>query len=56
MHLVIITREDPEFPLAQLLTRVQLTKLRAVDLCFTPAEAAEFHLWFTRLILHGIVG
>jgi LuxR family maltose regulon positive regulatory protein len=55
-HLVISTREDPHLPLAQIRARVQLTKLRAADLCFTPAEAAEFHLWFTRLILHGIVG
>ena len=36
--------------------RRQLTELRAADLRFTPAEAAEFHLWLTRLILHGIVG
>ena len=39
MHLVISTREDPHLPLAQLRARVQLTKLRAADLCFTPAEA-----------------
>jgi LuxR family maltose regulon positive regulatory protein len=56
MHLVITTREDPHLPLARLRARGQLTELRAADLCFTPAEAAEFHLWFTRLILHGIVG
>ena len=56
MHLVITTREDPQFPLAHLRARGKLTKLRAADLCFTPAEASEFHLWFTRLILHGIVG
>jgi LuxR family maltose regulon positive regulatory protein len=55
-HQVISTREDPHLPLAQLRARVQLTKLRAADLCFTPAEAAEFHLWFTQLILHGIAG
>ena len=56
MHLVIATREDPLLPLARLRARGQLTELRAADLRFTPAEAAEFHLWFTRLILHGIVG
>ena len=56
MHLVIATREDPHLPLALLRARVQLTKLRSADLRFTPAEAAEFHLWFTRLIMHGIVG
>jgi len=56
MHLVIATREDPHLPLARLRARGQLTELRAADLRFSPAEAAEFHLWFTRLILHGIVG
>jgi LuxR family maltose regulon positive regulatory protein len=56
MHLVVATREDPLLPLARLRVRGQLTELRAADLRFTPAEAAEFHLWFTWLILHGIVG
>jgi LuxR family maltose regulon positive regulatory protein len=42
MHLVIATREDPQFPLARLRARCQLTELRAADLRFTPAEAAEF--------------
>ena len=42
MHLVIITREDPHLPLARLRARGQLTELRAADLRFTPAEAAEF--------------
>jgi ATP/maltotriose-dependent transcriptional regulator MalT len=42
MHLVIATREDPPFPLARLRARGQLTELRAADLRFTPAEAAEF--------------
>ncbi|MBI5034404.1 MAG: tetratricopeptide repeat protein [Chloroflexi bacterium] len=42
MHLVIATREDPHLPLAQLRVRGQLTELRAVDLRFTHAEAAEF--------------
>jgi LuxR family maltose regulon positive regulatory protein len=56
MHLVITTREDPHLPLARLRARGQLTELRAVDLRFTPGEAAEFHLWLRRLILHGIVG
>ena len=56
MHLVIATREDPHLPLARLRARSQLTELRAADLRFSLAEAAEFHLWFRRLILHGIVG
>jgi LuxR family maltose regulon positive regulatory protein len=42
MHLVIATREDPNLSLARLRARGQLTELRAADLRFTPAEAAEF--------------
>ncbi len=42
MHLVIATRQDPGLPLARLRARGQLTELRAADLRFTPAEAAEF--------------
>ncbi len=42
MHLVIATREDPSLPLARLRARGQLTELRAADLRFTPAEAADF--------------
>jgi len=42
MHLIIATREDPHLPLARLRVRGQLTELRAADLRFTPAEAAEF--------------
>jgi LuxR family maltose regulon positive regulatory protein len=42
MHLVIATREDPHLPLARLRARGQLTELRAADLRFTPAEAADF--------------
>ena len=42
MHLVIATREDPHLPLARLRGRGQMTELRAADLRFTPAEAADF--------------
>src|ERR687886_1504642 len=42
MHLVIATREDPQLPLARLRARGQLTELRAADLRFAAAEAAEF--------------
>jgi len=42
MHLVITTREDPNLPLARLRVRDQMTELRASDLRFTLAEAAEF--------------
>ena len=42
MHLVIATREDPPLPLARLRARGQLAEVRAADLRFTPAEAADF--------------
>jgi LuxR family maltose regulon positive regulatory protein len=42
VHVVIATREDPQLPLARLRARDQLAELRACDLRFTPAEAAEF--------------
>jgi LuxR family maltose regulon positive regulatory protein len=42
MHLVITTREDPQLPLARYRAQGQLTELRADDLRFTLAEAAEF--------------
>jgi len=42
MHLLIATREDPHLPLSRLRARGQCTELRAADLRFTPAEAAEF--------------
>jgi LuxR family maltose regulon positive regulatory protein len=42
IYLVITTREDPDLPLARMRARGQLTELRAADLRFTPAEAAEF--------------
>lgn len=42
MHLVITTREDPALPIPRLRARGQLTELRAVDMRFTTAEAADF--------------
>jgi len=42
MHLVIATRVDPPLPLSRMRARGQLTELRARDLRFTPAEAADF--------------
>jgi len=42
MHLVIATREDPPLAMARLRARGQLTELRASDLRFTSAEAAQF--------------
>jgi LuxR family transcriptional regulator, maltose regulon positive regulatory protein len=41
-HLVITTREDPSLPIPRLRVRGQMTELRAVDLRFSPAEAAGF--------------
>ncbi|MFN8473358.1 MAG: LuxR C-terminal-related transcriptional regulator [Anaerolineae bacterium] len=42
LHLVIVTREDPQLPLARLRARGQLIDLRAQDLRFTPDEVATF--------------
>jgi LuxR family transcriptional regulator, maltose regulon positive regulatory protein len=42
LHLVMITREDPDLPLARLRARGQLNELRAADLRFSLAEAAGF--------------
>lgn len=42
MHLVIITREDPQLPLARMRGKGQLTELRAIDLRFTTDEATDF--------------
>lgn len=42
MHVVITTREDPDLPLARWRARGQMTELRAADLRFTGAEAAQF--------------
>jgi LuxR family maltose regulon positive regulatory protein len=42
MHMAVVTREDPDLPVARLRARGQLTELRAADLRFTRAETAEF--------------
>lgn len=42
LHLVITTREDPPLPLARYRVRGQLSEMRARDLRFSAAEAAEF--------------
>ena len=42
IHLVIATREDPPLRLPRLRARGQATEIRAVDLRFNYAEAAEF--------------
>ena len=42
LHLVLVTREDPPFPLARLRARRQLVEIRAADLRFTAEETASF--------------
>ncbi|HWI64068.1 MAG TPA: LuxR C-terminal-related transcriptional regulator, partial [Symbiobacteriaceae bacterium] len=42
MRLVVLTRTDPPWPMARLRAHGRLSELRAADLRFTPAEAAEF--------------
>ncbi len=42
LHLVIVTREDPQIPVSRLRVRGVLTELRAMDLRFTEKETAEF--------------
>ncbi|MCA9971266.1 MAG: AAA family ATPase, partial [Anaerolineales bacterium] len=42
MTLVLTSRSDPGFPISRLRARGQLVELRADDLRFTEAEAAEF--------------
>ncbi len=42
IHLVIVTRIDPNLALARLRARGQLTELRASDLRFTASEVTEF--------------
>ena len=41
MCVVLASRSDPPLPLARLRARGQLTEMRAAELRFTPAEAAE---------------
>jgi LuxR family maltose regulon positive regulatory protein len=42
LHLVILTREDPLLPVAQLRARGQLREVRQDDLRFTAVESADF--------------
>ncbi len=42
LHAAIFTRVEPELPLARYRARGQVMELRAEDLCFGPAEAADF--------------
>lgn len=42
LHMVIITREDPQLPLARMRVRDELTELRVAELRFTVDEASNF--------------
>ena len=42
MHLVILTRVDPPWPLARWRVRQWLSELRTADLCFSQEEAQTF--------------
>jgi LuxR family maltose regulon positive regulatory protein len=42
LHLVLAGRSDPPLPLPLLRARAQLNELRLQELCFSPAETAEF--------------
>jgi len=42
LHLVLLTRRDPAFPISRMRGQGQLTEIRAADLRFTSAEAAAF--------------
>lgn len=42
IHVLITSRSDPPLPLSRLRARGELSELRASDLRFTPAEAAQF--------------
>ncbi len=42
MHLVLVTREDPQLPLARLRANNQLTEVRAAELRFSVLEADQF--------------
>jgi LuxR family transcriptional regulator, maltose regulon positive regulatory protein len=42
LHLVLISRTDPELPLSRLRVRGQMVEIRSADLRFTQAEATHF--------------
>jgi len=42
LHLVVLTRADPPFPLARLRVRERMTEIRDRDLRFTPEEMTTF--------------
>lgn len=42
LHLVIITREDPCFPLSRIRAQGKISEIRMEDLCFSREETADF--------------
>jgi LuxR family maltose regulon positive regulatory protein len=42
LHVVLVTRSDPPFPLARWRAQNDVYELRAIDLCFSSAEAQSF--------------
>lgn len=42
LHLVLVSRADPPWPLGRLRARREMSEIRAADLRFTPQEAVEF--------------
>jgi LuxR family maltose regulon positive regulatory protein len=52
LHLVLVTREDPPFPLARLRGRGEMTEVRSADLRFQSAEINEF---FQKLRILGML-
>jgi LuxR family maltose regulon positive regulatory protein len=53
LHLVVLTRADPPFPLPRLRVREQMTEIRDRDLRFTPEEMTTFLNSLHRLNLSG---
>ncbi len=52
LHLVLVTREDPPFPLARLRGRGEMTEVRSSDLRFQPDEIRAF---FQKLLCLGLL-
>jgi LuxR family transcriptional regulator, maltose regulon positive regulatory protein len=52
VHLVLITRQDPPFPLPRMRARRQMIEIRARDLRFTPKEACLFFSHAMQLALN----
>jgi len=42
MHLIILSRSDPAFPISRLRAKREMTELRAADLRFTQSESSHF--------------